>query len=400
MFITAARSVLSTRAQSVVQSAPRIFIMYETGPNPSLTKMQLRPLGDLTNCLVSTYEETKDLQFQNKETGVAPNAPVSNVLQAESYRRDGDRIKKSSMRLSAPHIRNSEAKKAHEDTLEFRRQAGSVYTNIVTCSAHEVDIHDNLRSAEQSFLPQKLFGDVQEDITLNMRSILVDWLVEVSEEYKLLPDTLHLAVALLDRFLLLEAVSRKSLQLVGVSCMFIASKFEEIYAPEISDLCYITDNTYSEQNIIGMEKRILERLSFKINQPTVCTFLRYYASSGEITRYEELLSFYICELSLLDTSLARYAPSMIAAAAILLSCYITTRRSWSSTLRIKTNYDSMDLKSCVLQIASFVKIKAAPPCAIFEKYSDSKMENVVAELTNFSWEFPERFFSVQNVCLD
>ena len=374
--------------------------MYDKGPNPSLKKMQLRPLRDLTNCLVSTYEETKDLQFQNKETGVAPNAPVSNVLQAESYRRDGDRIKKSSMHLNAPHIRNSEAKKAYEDTLEFRRQAGSLYTNIVTCSAHAVDIHDNLRAAEQSFLPQKVFGDVQEDITLNMRSILVDWLVEVSEEYKLLPDTLHLAVALLDRFLLLKVVSRKSLQLVGVSCMFIASKFEEIYAPEISDLCYITDNTYSEQNIIGMEKRILEQLSFKINQPTICTFLRYYASNGEITKYEELLSFYICELSLLDTSLARYAPSMIAAAAILLSCYVTTRRPWSSTLRIRTNYDSMDLKSCVLQIASFVNMKAALPCAIFEKYSHSKMENVVAELTNFSWEFPERLFSVQNVCLD
>ena len=374
--------------------------MYDKGPNPSLKKMQLRPLRDLTNCLVSTYEETKDLQFQNKETGVAPNVPVSNVHQAESYWRDDDRIKKSSMHLNAPHIRNSEAKKAHEDTLEFRRQAGSLYTNIVTCSAHAVDIHDNLRAAEQSFLPQKVFGDVQEDITLNMRSILVDWLVEVSEEYKLLPDTLHLAVALLDRFLLLKVVSRKSLQLVGVSCMFIASKFEEIYAPEISDLCYITDNTYSEQNIIGMEKRILEQLSFKINQPTICTFLRYYASNGEITKYEELLSFYICELSLLDTSLARYAPSMIAAAAILLSCYVTTRRPWSSTLRIRTNYDSMDLKSCVLQIASFVNMKAALPCAIFEKYSHSKMENVVAELTNFSWEFPERLFSVQNVCLD
>jgi len=376
--------------------------MYDKGPSPSLKKMQLRPLGDLTNCLVSTHEETKDLQFQNKETGVAPNAPVLNVCRAKSCWRDDDRIKKSSTHLSAPSIRNSEAKKAHEDTLEFRRQAGSLYTNLVTCSApaHAVDIHDNLRAAEQSFLPQKLFGDVQEDITLNMRSILVDWLVEVSEEYKLLPDTLHLAVALLDRFLLLEIISRKSLQLVGVSCMFIASKFEEIYAPEISDLCYITDNTYSEQNIIAMEKRILEQLSFKINQPTVCTFLRYYASSREITRYEELLSFYICELSLLDTSLARYAPSMIAAAAILLSCYVTTRRPWSSALRIKTNYDSMDLKYCVLQIASFVKMKASLPCAIFEEYSHSKMGNVVAELTNFSWEFPERLFSVQNVCLD
>lgn len=64
---------------------------------------------------------------------------------------------------------------------------------------------------------------VQKDITANMREVLVDWLVEVSEEYKLVSDTLYLTVSYIDRFLSSHALSRNKLQLLGVSCMLIAS---------------------------------------------------------------------------------------------------------------------------------------------------------------------------------
>jgi cyclin-A len=63
----------------------------------------------------------------------------------------------------------------------------------------------------------------QSDITPNMRSILVDWLVEVSDEYKLHRETLFLAVDYVDRFLSVMAVQRQKLQLVGTAAMFIAA---------------------------------------------------------------------------------------------------------------------------------------------------------------------------------
>jgi cyclin A len=65
--------------------------------------------------------------------------------------------------------------------------------------------------------------NVQLDITSNMRGTLVDWLVEVADEYKLLPETLHLSVSYIDRFLSLNTVHRSKLQLLGVSSMLIAS---------------------------------------------------------------------------------------------------------------------------------------------------------------------------------
>jgi cyclin A len=67
-------------------------------------------------------------------------------------------------------------------------------------------------------------GDyVQKDINPNMRGILVDWLVEVAEEYKLVSDTLYLSISYIDRFLSFKVLNRQKLQLLGVSAMLIAS---------------------------------------------------------------------------------------------------------------------------------------------------------------------------------
>ena len=90
---------------------------------------------------------------------------------------------------------------------------------------------------------------MQKDINPSMRGILIDWLVEVAEEYKLVPDTLYLTVAYIDRFLSCNTVSRQRLQLLGVSSMLIAAKYEEICAPQVEEFCYITDNTYRREEV-------------------------------------------------------------------------------------------------------------------------------------------------------
>lgn len=62
-------------------------------------------------------------------------------------------------------------------------------------------------------------------------------------------DTLFLAVSYLDRYLSTHRVMRSRLQLVGVTCLLLAAKYEEIYAPNIEEFCYITDNTYSRGDV-------------------------------------------------------------------------------------------------------------------------------------------------------
>ena len=89
-----------------------------------------------------------------------------------------------------------------------------------------------------------------------MRGILVDWLVEVAQEYKLVSETLFLAVNYIDRYLSSEVAPRRKLQLVGITCMSVAAKYEEIYPPQIDEFCYITDNTYTRDEVLAMEQQV------------------------------------------------------------------------------------------------------------------------------------------------
>ena len=87
-----------------------------------------------------------------------------------------------------------------------------------------------------------------------MRSILIDWLVEVHLKFKLVPESLYLTVNLIDRYLEREQVHRSKLQLVGVTAMLIACKYEEIYPPIVKDFVYITDNAYTKEEILEQER--------------------------------------------------------------------------------------------------------------------------------------------------
>lgn len=90
-----------------------------------------------------------------------------------------------------------------------------------------------------------------------MRAILIDWMVDVHDNFKMLDQTLHLSLRYLDEFLSKERVSRQELQLIGVTCLMMASKFEEIYPPKIGYFADITANSYSVQQIKETECRIL-----------------------------------------------------------------------------------------------------------------------------------------------
>jgi cyclin B len=110
-----------------------------------------------------------------------------------------------------------------------------------------------------------------------MRAILVDWLIEVHYKFKLMPETLFLTVNLIDRYLEKCDVIRTKLQLVGVTAMLIACKYEEIYAPEVRDFVYITDKAYTREEILAMEFSMLSTLDFNVCSPSSFRFLERFS---------------------------------------------------------------------------------------------------------------------------
>jgi cyclin B len=85
----------------------------------------------------------------------------------------------------------------------------------------------------------------QPKINETIRSTLIDWIIQIHYNFKLLPETLFLTVNLVDRYLEKQVVSKRDVQLVGVAAMLIATKYEEIYPPVLKDLVFITDNAYT-----------------------------------------------------------------------------------------------------------------------------------------------------------
>merc|ERR1712133_156360 len=145
--------------------------------------------------------------------------------------------------------------------------------DIFSAPEYAEDIYAYLRQSEQKTMPKPTYMSKQPDISHSMRSILVDWLVEVGEEYKLQTETLYLAVSYIDRFLSYMSVQRSKLQLVGTAAMFIASKYEEIYPPDVGKFVYITDDTYNKRQVLRMEHLVLKVLGFDLSVPTTYLFI-------------------------------------------------------------------------------------------------------------------------------
>jgi cyclin B len=166
-----------------------------------------------------------------------------------------------------------------------------------------------------------------------MRAILIDWLIEVHLKFKLLPETLFLTVNLIDRYLETQIVLRNKLQLIGVTAMLIASKYEEIYAPEVRDFVYITDKAYTKEEILKAEHHMLGTLGFDITTPSSLRLCERYCKLVNADELTENLSRYLIELPLIEYKMLKFSPSMIAAGAVYLSMKILKRENpWNQDL--------------------------------------------------------------------
>ncbi|KAK5824330.1 hypothetical protein PVK06_019101 [Gossypium arboreum] len=290
--------------------------------------------------------------------------------------------------FTMPFGHQSPKRKVEDDVckkLGFSKDVVDIDSNLKDpriCSLYAPDIYKNIRVTELNRRPSTNYMEqVQRDITPSMRAILIDWLVEVSEEYKLVPDTLYLTVSLIDRFLSHNVIEKQRLQLVGVSCMLIASKYEEICAPRVEEFCFITDNTYSSGEVLKMERKILNFLYFQLSVPTTKTFLRRFIQAAQATYKDpcielEFLANYLAELSLVEYNFLKFLPSLIAASAVFLARWTLNQsvHPWDPTLEHYTSYKASELKTTVLALEDLqLNTNGCSLNAIHDKYKQQKV---------------------------
>ena len=211
----------------------------------------------------------------------------------------------------------------------------------------------------------------QSAVNFKMRAVLVDWLVSLHLKFKLAPETLHLCTSLLDRYLAVCDVTRAQLQLVGVTALLVAAKYEEIYPPEAKDFLHATDFAYSRKQLKLAEVELLNALDFAVTKPTAWHFLERFAACGGLSASSKLLAEYLCELALVEYHMLRYKASLQAAAATYVAIRIQRKEAhWGVEMAAITGYSEQDLRECVRD--QLVLFQAAPKhtlTAVREKYS-------------------------------
>ncbi|XP_065323691.1 G2/mitotic-specific cyclin-B-like [Gordionus sp. m RMFG-2023] len=240
-------------------------------------------------------------------------------------------------------------------------------------------------------------------ITLSMRQILIDWIMQIHQHFKLLPETLYLTVSIIDRYLQsVKDVQRKNLQLVGVTSMFIACKFEELYIMEVRDFVYVTKDTYSIQEILSMEIAILKIIDFAFSKPYSIHFLRRYSKIAQVSFEEHTMSKFFIEMTLLDPSILSQRPSIIAASALCLAMKICKGINsqtadnesesddekdicWNKGLQHHSHYAEKDLNALMVHYLKLSQknFKSAHYKTLISKYSTSKFSNVASMVQDY-----------------
>mgnify|MGYP005843830565 CR=1 FL=1 len=212
--------------------------------------------------------------------------------------------------------------------------------NVLAVTDYVEDMYALFRQQESKVCPS--FMDRQPvNNPKKMRGILIDWIIGIHHKnFRLCPETLYLTVHMLDRFLAGNQVPLNKLQLVGVTALLIASKYEDIYPPAVQDLSYITGNAVNPEEILDMETTILKDLDYRISKPTAHTFLVRYTRAGHANVELAQSASYILEGTLLQADLvSAYLPSELAAASVYIARRsITGREPWTSTLVKYTGY--------------------------------------------------------------
>ncbi|XP_010935270.1 cyclin-B2-2 isoform X1 [Elaeis guineensis] len=233
------------------------------------------------------------------------------------------------------------------------------------------EIYDFYRQTEDFGCVCPNYMSNQFDINERMRAILIDWLIEVHYKFELMDETLFLTVNIIDRFLARQTVVRKKLQLVGVTAMLLACKYEEVCVPVVEDLILISDRAYTRQEVLEMERLIVNTLQFSMSAPTPYVFMRRFLKAAESDKKQEFLSFFIIELCLVEYRMLKYCPSLLAAAAVYTAqCTLKGFKHWSRACEQHTNYSEDQLLECSKMMVEFhQKAGHGKLTGVYRKYS-------------------------------
>ena len=270
----------------------------------------------------------------------------------------------------------------------------SKVTNVQIPKDYLNIIYYNLLKEEERGIepkPDYTYMKRQKEINDKMRSILVDWIIDVHFKFGFTDETLFMTISIIDRYLSVTQITRTNFQLLGITALMIACKHEEIDLPKIDDFIYITDNAYVKSEVIKMENDVLSKLNFAFLYPSPIKFFEYLSFHFNFTKKHHMMGKYLMESFLLDVKNVKYKPSIISCACTYIVMKFFKMSNYHESYSKKfyildeavERYSEHNIKECAKDICLLVdNINKTNYQACLKKYSKPEQEKVSIIIMN------------------
>ncbi|KAI9614077.1 hypothetical protein KEM48_006144 [Puccinia striiformis f. sp. tritici PST-130] len=380
---TGTKAAPATRKASNATNKKPMMVLDELKPTEALPKRTIKPIKkeSTTRPVTRKASSTVDAHQNAEELGGPSKATTKPLSGTAALRRNALRLHKASSTengsLDPPYDAGHVAKKVRtsepDEVLKENQQLNPskptskkdnatrklqsqpiVQPKVVEQDWEDLDegdeedplmvreyvteIYHYMRQLELETSPQSDYMNRQNELTWKMRGVLVDWIIEVHSKFRLLPETLYLAINLMDNFLSKRSVSLIKFQLVGVTALFLASKYEEVICPSVTNFLYMTDGGYDCDEILKAETYMLEILNWDLRYPNPLNFLRRISKADNYDIQSRTFAKYFMEISIVDYKLVSTPPSLLAAGSVWLSRKLLGRGDWDANLRHYSGY--------------------------------------------------------------
>ncbi|KAH7132633.1 cyclin-like protein [Dendryphion nanum] len=296
---------------------------------------------------------------------------------ARSIRSRGDNTTGGVTLLLAPRItlksqRELEVAKQWVDTNKSPEDVEDEQWDTSMVAEYGEEIFSYMHDLEERLKPNATYMDHQSEIQWSMRSVLMDWLVQVHNRFTLLPETLFLAVNYVDRFLSAKVVSLGKLQLVGATALFVAAKYEEINCPSVQEIVYMVDGAYTADEVLKAERFMLSMLQFELGWPGPMSFLRRISKADDYDLETRTLAKYFLEITIMDERFVGCSPSFLSAGAHCLARFMLKKGDWSLAHVHYSGYTLQQIANLVMIMLECCENPQKHHAAVYEKYTDKR----------------------------
>jgi hypothetical protein len=271
----------------------------------------------------------------------------------------------------------AEARERQRAIARMQQRAIAEELSRLTADEYQEDVMQHMMHMESQTMPDVNSIDIQTEIQWFMRPYLLDFLVEAHAAFQLLPETLFLAVNLLDRYCSRRVVYKRHYQLVGCAALLIAAKYgdKKDRVPTVRELKSMCCSLYDDEMFTQMEWHVLQTLNWAIGHTTVDAFLQIALSEAPYDAEVEHMTLYIAEIALFHKEFVSTRPSVLARSALALARCVLSRpqartTDWSGAYDAQT---VIGLSNHLYQ----------PSLVLSRKYASMHLSNVSATVDEF-----------------